>query len=82
MTSVKILILTAILIAGLSFNSLAQKRPEKTSSAKAYYGDRAAKARMKQNKMKVKNFRHTKPAKGTTSSDLRKAYRRKSTSRG
>lgn len=38
-----IILITGILVAGLAFSAVAQKRADKTSSAKAYYGYRSDK---------------------------------------
>jgi hypothetical protein len=45
-------ILAGILIAGCAFNAEAQTKPEKTSSAKAYYGTPHGKPKVNVNKKK------------------------------
>jgi hypothetical protein len=47
-----IILITGILVAGLAFGAFAQKRPGKTSSAKAYYGHRYDKPNHKVKKPK------------------------------
>jgi hypothetical protein len=66
MKSLKLFLFVAgILIAGRSC-AFAQYRAEKTSSAKAYYGEKPEKPKMKKKKkQKVTNYTHTRPAKGT-----------------
>jgi hypothetical protein len=47
-----IALLTGILIAGSAFNAEAQTKPQKTSSAKAYYGNTQGRPKVNVNKKK------------------------------
>jgi Ni/Co efflux regulator RcnB len=61
-----IILITAILVAACAFNAVAQKRADKTSSAKAAYGHVPQKQKMKKKKkVKGDGAKHKKPAKGT-----------------
>jgi hypothetical protein len=53
-----IMLITGILVAGLAFSAAAQKRPDKTASARAYYGHKDHKQdQYKKPKVKVKKNR-------------------------
>jgi hypothetical protein len=60
--------LVFLFIGASSLDCAAQSRPEKTSSAKAYYGYSSAKPKIKLKKKNgkvLRNYTHTMPAKGT-----------------
>jgi hypothetical protein len=66
----------AILIVIISKTAFGQTRPENTASARAYYGSKPGKPNFKATRTKkIKNYTHTKPAKGTQVSQ--KTTRRK-----
>lgn len=68
-----ILLITCILLAGLAFSASAQKRPDKTASARAYYGHKDHKQdQYKKPKVKVKK---NKKQKYTLRKQARKATR-------
>jgi hypothetical protein len=76
-----IILITGILVAGLAFNATAQKRPDKTASARAYYGHKPEKykpkVRIKKNRKQ--KFALRKQARKTTrayASDRNKQKRR------
>lgn len=65
-----ILFVATLFVVGSVFNATAQKKAQRTSSAKAYYGYSIGKPKVaKKNKLKVRNFGHTKPAKGTRANE-------------
>ena len=58
--------LTLIVVLGCVINASAQGRPEKSSSARAYYGEAPNKPKFRKKKSKkVRDYTHTRPAKGT-----------------
>ena len=66
-TFLKSFLILVLTVLAVSFEGFAQKRAERTASAKAYYGYSFSRPKMKKAK-KTKTVRavsHTKPARGT-----------------
>lgn len=68
-----IILITGILIAGLAFSASAQKRPHKTSAAKATYSYKSNKPKYKIKKNNKQKHALRKQAKGKTRAYLGEA---------
>jgi hypothetical protein len=79
MKRLKVILSITILMTTFVLSAIAQNRPERTSSVRAYYGDRPGKPNFKKKKkQKIKDYTHTRPAKGTRADawSSRKKYQR------
>jgi hypothetical protein len=61
-----LILIATMLFAGFAYSAAAQHRAQKTASAKATYSYPQEKRFKRKKTPKVRNFTHTRPAKGTT----------------